>query len=643
VDAEQYRRAVAEEFEATRQFVEVRVASLYRGGHFVQVQLDLSDADGRLDETLEGAVAWWSPSSAADVLSYLPESELLNLRFVKGPLPEIGQVIRLYPPRYLDSLHALWQSAHAERFASFGRSLGRCEVVDSHRVVNQRFLWLREAQGRAFDLLQWRSSYLWGPPGTGKTTTIGCLLASVLEQDQEARVLLIANTNLAVDQALVAVDAQLQNFDLRRLCRRVGAHFVAAQYADRAHLLPNQDDQLLTEIAQLEALIPPRGAVERYASWKARHEELRDRMRVALESILDQARVVAMTTTRALFSWELLRDRKFDYVVFDESSQVPLPAALPFGELGQRVLFAGDPNQLAPIAQTRGTVFCESTLSRLDPRAPNACFLNEQSRMAPAICETISKVFYLGKLIVARDAVENAHWLTERGAFEVGSYGARHAYLIPVRGEAKWRPAASGWIREESAEQVVGLVSDLLRHLIQEDILILTPFRGQRNYLRRKLREAGMGGVRLSTVHRAQGAESNTVIFDPVQTSSRFLGEDLSLSRRLVNVALSRAKARMFLFASESDLRHPVVASIAREIGRLPESIAHIQSVLDSPHQAVGRHYLLPVSTIKMAVVKVTGIEGEMLKFEENGVERRTMLGHLRRRVGWLQGRRDFK
>lgn len=44
--------------------------------------------------------------------------------------------------------------------------------------------------------------YIWGPPGTGKTTTVGVAVASMIQCGQT--VLVTANTNVAVDQALKA-------------------------------------------------------------------------------------------------------------------------------------------------------------------------------------------------------------------------------------------------------------------------------------------------------------------------------------------------------------------------------------------------------------------------------------------------------
>jgi superfamily I DNA and/or RNA helicase len=59
-----------------------------------------------------------------------------------------------------------------------------------------------------------------------------------------------------------------------------------------------------------------------------------------------------MTTTRAAFGFGLLREMPApDLLVMDEASQVSLAYALAFLPLAKAVMFAGDPEQLAPIVR----------------------------------------------------------------------------------------------------------------------------------------------------------------------------------------------------------------------------------------------------------------------------------------------------
>lgn len=53
--------------------------------------------------------------------------------------------------------------------------------------------------------------YIWGPPGTGKTTTVGVAVASMIQCGH--KVLLVANTNVAVDKALEASLRSLRQTD----------------------------------------------------------------------------------------------------------------------------------------------------------------------------------------------------------------------------------------------------------------------------------------------------------------------------------------------------------------------------------------------------------------------------------------------
>lgn len=63
-------------------------------------------------------------------------------------------------------------------------------------------------------------SFIWGPPGTGKTRTIGVLCAEFIRQKES--VLLLSHANRAVDNALLAVVEALQErgMDTERVCTR---------------------------------------------------------------------------------------------------------------------------------------------------------------------------------------------------------------------------------------------------------------------------------------------------------------------------------------------------------------------------------------------------------------------------------------
>ena len=154
-----------------------------------------SERNAQLDESLEGAAAWWPgpPRGSADVLSVVPEELQINLRFATAEVPQRGW-IRIYPVRFLDKLAEAWASPHRGRlFMSAYEELENNSANRSFTSPSPKgFAELRDAQGNAFGLLAHSLSFLWGPPGTGKTHTVGTLLASFLVENPAARVLLIS-------------------------------------------------------------------------------------------------------------------------------------------------------------------------------------------------------------------------------------------------------------------------------------------------------------------------------------------------------------------------------------------------------------------------------------------------------------------
>jgi hypothetical protein len=582
VDPAAVRRAIEQELDDTPVVLPFRVNECRAEGSlwFVKVQ-SAAGPPSPLDESYEGAQVWWPEptTGAADVLTVLPEEEELVLRFATSRPPSAGGTLFLYPPRFLEKLLEVWKAQPwADRCVRWAESVLSTQKQLGKGTDPRHFSRLRRAQLAAFDLTGWPVGFLWGPPGTGKTTTVGAILAAYLLEDPNRRILLLSTTNAAVDLALVSVDKSLADSALRlpaaesvrQTCKRIGSHFLPKNYEGRSHLLPQRDPVLVRTLIEHAAKRPDERNAHAYAAWKAQDEQLRLRMHQAALEVLRTSRLSALTTTRAAFDFESLRSLPpFDLVVVDEASQVSLAYAVALAPLGRKVLFAGDPEQLAPIVRSEETEALawlgRSAFELGASNVPEAatCFLDEQFRMARPICEVVSRAFYQGRLALAEGCESNASWRRER---DLDVDERDRVQLAGVTAEGSWSAQFHGPVRQESADHIVTLVKHHLHKVESEDIAVLTPFRAQRVLIRSKLRQAEISGVKVSTVHRAQGSERKIVLFDPVMGGNKFLTG--LTGRRLINVALSRAMALLYIFTSPGDLRNPHLAIVASCLGR---------------------------------------------------------------------------
>ena len=188
----------------------------------------------------------------------------------------------------------------------------------------------------------------------------------------------------------------------------------------------------------------------------------------------------------------------------------------------------------------------------------STCALEEQNRMAEPICRVVSKVFYDGRLKVASDALANPAFHAQRKPTYIPRIGDGHIYIRKI--EQEGIPANPGYYRPDSMNFICQTVRDLVRAgppVPPEDILVVTPFRAQRYRIRQRLRELGLSKVAVTTVHRAQGSERHTILFDPVRGASQFLMSDDGV--HIINVAISRAKARLVITLSRGDRQNPIL------------------------------------------------------------------------------------
>ena len=569
------RNAIREELTASSRGIPFRAWDISRAGAVLHMTLTPEGRRSVLDETLEeGRMGWEGETTgSAEIISVLPAISIVNACLTTGRAPKEGSLVYVNPPRYLEALLSLWEDVgQAIRIVDWIFGLGNNQVISSEQVPSSAFNGLRPAQQRSFGLINWKTSFLWGPPGTGKTHTLGRLLAAYLTHTR-GRVLLLSSTNVAVDLAIVAVDDALN--ELRRattpVCYRFGSRLDPHRFQNRKHLTPLRSKNLVDSLRHHYEVVPDPADAALYHGWKQERDRLRGAIRKENLEFLAKARLAAMTTTLAAHDFSNLGT--FDLVVFDEASQVGKAQAATFSRLGKRALFAGDPKQLAPIAQSAspdvGTWLGQSPFhwSSRSSLKDATCMLDEQWRMASPISRAVSDLFYQSNLRVADPLRDDSAWLRIRQPAPTSLLGTDNVVLVDTGSTPKAAYQFRGYECAESAIQIAALVVDHVLSWsiadIKDQLIVLTPYRAQRRKIEAELNSVNAPASTVSTVHRAQGSEKRIVIFDPVCPTADFVAGEEGM--RLVNVAFSRAQCRLIVMLQQGWQDHPALRFLARQ------------------------------------------------------------------------------
>lgn len=582
------RTAVAEEASLASRPMKFRVESVAWAGALFYMELHPSTKHARLDEALEdGTVSWVGPEclQGGEIVSVLPDISQIYVEYQDGPPPKPGDTAWIRPPKFLEALKGLWSSgASAQSAASWKLAFETNCREPSYSLSANSLENLRPKQKEAFDLPAWNISYLWGPPGTGKTRTLGCILAQYAISYPTRRILLLSTTNTAVDQALVSVDDALKRLSPVKPipCLRFGSRFDPKLYeSERQHLVPLRDKSLLQRYRRHLESSPSRSSGEPYYLWKKKLEDLRKAIQDETSSFLQTARIAAMTATSATFRFPLIEQTgKYDLIVFDEASQLSASHALVLSTLGKRILFAGDPHQLSPIVQSDSETAVQwmgqspFRWKDLSSIRPAVVALDEQWRMVAPICDIVQRHFYPGiSLRVADPIREIPAWHAQRQVLLANHLGDEHISLIFVADCAKPGKGFSSYLCQKSAELSAAIAAAVEFQAGDSNILILTPFRAQRSEIQKELLPLKLKRTRVSTIHRAQGSESRVVIFDPVKPGSEFVTNEEG--KRLTNVAISRAQGQLIILLQldfkENEFLRSLAATFPRRLLRIDD------------------------------------------------------------------------
>lgn len=417
--------------------------------------------------------------------------------------------------------------------------------------------WLNKTQERAVNEVLWARdvAVVHGPPGTGKTTTLVEAIYETLKR--ETQVLVCAQSNMAVDW--ISEKLTDRGVQVLRIGNpsRVNDKMLSFTYERRFADHPDYPElwAIRNNIRQLRANGNRKDDRLRTKIARLRERATELEMRIS-HSLFTEARVVACTLVSS--ANKLMVGRRFSTLFIDEAAQALEPACWIAIRRADRVVLAGDHQQLPPTIKCYDAMrqgLGRTLMERIVETQPaNVVFLNTQYRMNDAIMRFSSNWFYDGKLLSDKSV--------------------RHRSVLDY-------DRAIIWVNSEEAEQFVGdnhgrinkaEAELLLLHLqgyinkigvnrFKEeglDIGIISPYRVQTQYIRQLIRRRSelrevRRQISVNTVDGFQGQERDIILISLVRSNEQGQIGFLSDLRRM-NVAMTRARMKLIIFGNKETL-----------------------------------------------------------------------------------------
>ncbi|NLI12222.1 MAG: AAA family ATPase [Peptococcaceae bacterium] len=574
---EAFNGALAEEIaylrdEGGRPLVVLDGVLVYRGQEGFLYAFDL-EVDAFLLDGTPVRLRYGSRETAGEVVAVRGSELTLALHENLGELLERAQVF--CEPWFL--LAALQERMLDVPERNLRMALAVLEKVPAGQRCYVSLSTAAGAQEEALRLAGEREiSFIWGPPGTGKTETLAMIAKLFFEQG--GRVLILSHANVAVDGAVLRAAARIGAPASSGLVVRYGwarlpalrqsglqaSSLAAAGRPEMRERLRELEDERGELLARLRAG-GARG--ERLTEVERALRDLKAALKEAAARVCRAARIIGCTLSTAATDPVIYRDH-YDYVLLDEASMAYIPQVFFAASLaGRKLVVSGDFRQLAPVALAgtpgverwlKRDIFEEAGITAAFEKglAPDIAVLRLQRRMHPAIAGFVNDFVYGGLLY-------NAPETSGRAALAAAGPCPGAALTLVDLGDLSAFCCRHGSSRFNPLSAFLALTLAWQIRLGGLTVGLLTPYAAQARLLNALtagfLGAAGArseaAGLVAATVHRFQGAEQDAVVLDLVDSFPQrgpgglLSRREGSVGQRLVNVAVTRARGKLFVLA----------------------------------------------------------------------------------------------
>lgn len=499
-----------------------------------------------------------------------------KFRFKPKPINFIKDIKNRFTASYVDEFSLTHKLFYKSDFLECDYNKKDIDYLGLNTTQN-------EALNRVFSQ---NVTFIWGPPGTGKTYTLSKIITRACCQG--LRVLAVGISNVSIDilgQEIIKEfdsynDISREIINSRKLLRF--GYPVLPEIVSDNRLYPDQDlvDTVRKEYSEVLKLLRRRNglSLEEQAVIRNKQLLLKNRIKQINQKRISDSKFV-FTTAAQCFLGDNFENEKFDLVVVDEVGMMPLIQTLTMASFTKdKFLVAGDFKQLGPISTGKteavnnwfnNDVF-EYFSEVEDFEESVTVMLTEQRRMHPEICDLINNRFYGGKLTsVYTPAFEKIElfdqWVDTPYSF---------IPVTPKNGSIVKSTEGKSRVNIKNSQVVCDLVEQVLGKNTDINIGIITPYNGQVIHIKKRLNHKKLSNeqldrVKIGTIHSFQGSGFDMIIYDIVDNSQKNIGRLYKgmQGERLVNVALSRAKHKLIIVGD------PKVFSITDEFQQVSKKL----------------------------------------------------------------------